>query len=116
MMHTVVIINAMISVLFIPPPVEEKCFESLSCPTMEIPLTPLEFARRARRLDGTREAVVDGEQRLSYEQFFDSVRPMVGGAAVLTGLPKTATGKTLGDSQTVDAHGRPTLSPWERAG
>src|SRR5262245_46077249 len=38
---------------------------------METALTPLEFARRARRLYGTREAVVDGEQRLSYEQFFD---------------------------------------------
>jgi fatty-acyl-CoA synthase len=38
---------------------------------METPLTPLEFARRARRLYGTREAVVDGELRLSYEQFSD---------------------------------------------
>jgi len=38
---------------------------------MEIPLTPLEFARRARRLYPSREAVIDGEQRLTYEQFFD---------------------------------------------
>ena len=38
---------------------------------MEVPLTPLEFARRARRLHGQREAVVDGDLRLSYEQFFD---------------------------------------------
>src|SRR5215475_6096683 len=38
---------------------------------MEIPLTPLEFARRARRLYAGREAVVDGELRLSYAQFFD---------------------------------------------
>ncbi|HEX5504926.1 MAG TPA: long-chain-fatty-acid--CoA ligase [Thermomicrobiales bacterium] len=38
---------------------------------METPLTPLEFARRARRLYGDREAVVDGELRLTYEQFFD---------------------------------------------
>src|SRR5438552_4324679 len=38
---------------------------------METPLTPLEFARRARRLYGKREAVVDGELRFSYEQFFD---------------------------------------------
>jgi fatty-acyl-CoA synthase len=37
---------------------------------MEIPLTPLEFARRARRLYSTREAVVDGALRLTYEQFF----------------------------------------------
>jgi fatty-acyl-CoA synthase len=38
---------------------------------METPLTPLDFARRARRLYGTREAVVDGELRLTYQQFFD---------------------------------------------
>ena len=38
---------------------------------METPLTPLEFARRARRLFGAREAVVDGDLRFSYEQFFD---------------------------------------------
>src|SRR5215471_2102684 len=38
---------------------------------MEIPLTPLEFARRTRRLYGERAAVVDGELRLTYEEFFD---------------------------------------------
>src|SRR5262245_36657272 len=38
---------------------------------METPLTPLEFARRARKLYGEREAVVDGHLRLTYEQFFD---------------------------------------------
>jgi fatty-acyl-CoA synthase len=38
---------------------------------MEVPLTPLEFARRARRLHGHRLAVVDGDLRLTYEQFFD---------------------------------------------
>ena len=38
---------------------------------METPLTPLEFARRARSLYGDRLAVVDGELRLTYEQFFD---------------------------------------------
>jgi fatty-acyl-CoA synthase len=38
---------------------------------METPLTPLEFARRARRLFGAREAVVDGGLRFTYEQFFD---------------------------------------------
>ena len=37
---------------------------------METPLTPLEFARRTRRLHGHREGVVDGELRLTYEQFF----------------------------------------------
>jgi len=37
---------------------------------METPLTPLEFARRARRLFGAREAVVDGATRFTYEQFF----------------------------------------------
>jgi fatty-acyl-CoA synthase len=38
---------------------------------METPLTPLEFARRTRHLYGAREAVVDGDLRLTYEQFFD---------------------------------------------
>jgi fatty-acyl-CoA synthase len=38
---------------------------------METPLTPIEFARRARKLYRGREAVVDGELRLTYEQFFD---------------------------------------------
>jgi fatty-acyl-CoA synthase len=37
---------------------------------LELPLTPLEFARRTRRLYPEREAVVDGELRLTYEQFF----------------------------------------------
>ncbi|HEY1455041.1 MAG TPA: long-chain-fatty-acid--CoA ligase [Candidatus Dormibacteraeota bacterium] len=38
---------------------------------METPLTPLEFARRARKLYGDREGVVDGDLRLTYEQFFE---------------------------------------------
>ena len=38
---------------------------------MEVPLTPLEFARRARRIYPHHEAVVDGPLRLTYEQFFD---------------------------------------------
>src|SRR3982074_474752 len=38
---------------------------------MELALTPLEFARRARRLYADREAVVDGDLRLTYAQFFD---------------------------------------------
>lgn len=37
---------------------------------MELPLTPLEFARRTRKLYPKREAVVDGELRLTYEEFF----------------------------------------------
>src|SRR5450432_2809391 len=36
---------------------------------METPLTPLEFSRRARKLHGRREAVVDGDTRLNYAQF-----------------------------------------------
>jgi fatty-acyl-CoA synthase len=36
---------------------------------LEIPLTPLEFARRARLLYPEREAVVDGALRLTYAQF-----------------------------------------------
>jgi fatty-acyl-CoA synthase len=38
---------------------------------METQLTPLEFARRSRKLYGDREAVVDGDLRMTYEQFFD---------------------------------------------
>ena len=38
---------------------------------MEISLTPMEFARRARRLYSESEAVVDGELRLTYGQFFE---------------------------------------------
>ena len=38
---------------------------------MHIPLTPLEFARRARAIYAEREAVVDGELRLTYSEFFD---------------------------------------------
>ena len=38
---------------------------------MEVPLTPLEFFRRARRLYGARPAVVDGPLRLTYEAFGD---------------------------------------------
>jgi fatty-acyl-CoA synthase len=37
---------------------------------METPLTPLELMRRTRRLYPQHEAVVDGELRLTYEQFF----------------------------------------------
>src|SRR6267142_3885482 len=37
---------------------------------MEVPLTPLEFARRTRALYADREALVDGDLRLSYEQLF----------------------------------------------
>jgi fatty-acyl-CoA synthase len=38
---------------------------------MEVPLSPLEFARRTRALYRDREAVVDGALRLTYAQFFD---------------------------------------------
>jgi fatty-acyl-CoA synthase len=38
---------------------------------MEIPLSPLEFMRRARRLYADREAVVDGGLRWTYRQFFE---------------------------------------------
>ena len=38
---------------------------------MEIPLTPMAFAQRARRLYANREAVVDGDVRLTYGQFLD---------------------------------------------
>lgn len=38
---------------------------------MEVPLSPMEFARRARKLYSDREALVDGTLRLSYGQFFE---------------------------------------------
>ena len=38
---------------------------------MELPLTPLEFARRTRKLFPEREAVIDGDLRLTYAQFFE---------------------------------------------
>jgi len=38
---------------------------------MEVPLSPLEFARRTRALYGEREALVDGALRLTYQQFFE---------------------------------------------
>jgi fatty-acyl-CoA synthase len=38
---------------------------------METPLSPLDFARRARRLYADREAVVDGERRFTYGEFFE---------------------------------------------
>jgi fatty-acyl-CoA synthase len=38
---------------------------------METALSPLEFARRTRRLHADREAVVDGDLRLTYREFFD---------------------------------------------
>src|SRR5215469_17360862 len=41
-----------------------------SCP-MEMPLTPMDFARRAHRLYPDREAVVDGDLRLTYVQFLE---------------------------------------------
>jgi fatty-acyl-CoA synthase len=38
---------------------------------METPLTPLEFARRARKLYSDRIAVIDGDSRWTYSQFLD---------------------------------------------
>src|SRR5262245_13276574 len=40
---------------------------------MEVPLTPLDFLRRARKLYGEQEAVVDGETRLTYAQFGERI-------------------------------------------
>src|SRR5688500_10568174 len=36
---------------------------------MEVPLTPLDFLRRARKLHGARDAVVNGRRRWTYEEF-----------------------------------------------
>src|SRR4030081_1402004 len=38
---------------------------------METALTPMDFARRARKLYGDREAVVDRDLRLTYKEFLD---------------------------------------------
>jgi fatty-acyl-CoA synthase len=38
---------------------------------METPLTPLELARRARKLCPERVAVIDGDSRWTYAQFLD---------------------------------------------
>ena len=38
---------------------------------METPLTPMDFARRARKLYGGHEALVDRDLRLTYAEFFD---------------------------------------------
>ena len=38
---------------------------------MEIALSPMEFARRARRLYADKEAVVDGELRFTYTEFLN---------------------------------------------
>ena len=38
---------------------------------MEVPLSPLEFMRRSRRLHATRLAVIDGTQHWTYAEFFD---------------------------------------------
>ena len=40
---------------------------------MQTPLTPIDFARRARRLYADCEAVVDGDQRFTYAAFLDRV-------------------------------------------
>ena len=42
----------------------ERCY-------VELPLTPLDFARRAAKLYGDLEAVVDGDLRLTYAAFLD---------------------------------------------
>ena len=48
-----------------------QLFDGRQKSKMETPLTPMDFARRARKLYGEREAVVDGELRLTYARFFD---------------------------------------------
>jgi fatty-acyl-CoA synthase len=50
---------------------------------METPLTPLDFLRRAGKLYGARLAVVDGDLKLSYEQFRDRCDRWTQGLAAL---------------------------------
>ena len=40
---------------------------------MEVPLTPLDFLRRARKLYADREAVVNGERRFTYAEFGERI-------------------------------------------
>ncbi len=47
------------------------CFAGSSPLCMETPLTPLDFARRARRLYSGRPAVTDGTKQFTYAQFFE---------------------------------------------
>src|SRR2546430_931007 len=44
---------------------------TVSTTLMETPLTPLEFARRARKLYPERVAVIDGDSRRTYAQFLN---------------------------------------------
>ena len=66
---------------------------------METPLTPLEFLRRTRKLHGAREAVVDGDTRLTYAQFaqrcdlWSAALFALGVRRFVKALPKMATGK-----------------------
>jgi fatty-acyl-CoA synthase len=46
-----------------------QAYEAACNKRMEVPLSPIEFARRARSLYADREAVVDGGVRLTYKQF-----------------------------------------------
>jgi fatty-acyl-CoA synthase len=50
---------------------------------VEVPLSPLEFMHRTRRVHPQREAVVDGDLRLTYAQFFERCDRW---SAVLQGL------------------------------
>jgi fatty-acyl-CoA synthase len=50
---------------------------------METPLTPLDFARRARKLHAGREAVVDGDLRFTYQQFCGRCERWAAGLAAL---------------------------------
>jgi fatty-acyl-CoA synthase len=59
----------MVKVFFLSP--SQTAFLYDRRPIMETPLSPLDFARRARRLYADREAVVDGPHRFTYREFFD---------------------------------------------
>jgi fatty-acyl-CoA synthase len=59
----------MAKVVFLSPSRTVFLYDSRSI--METPLSPLDFARRARRLYADREAVVDGSLRFTYREFFE---------------------------------------------
>jgi len=68
---------------------------------METPLTPLDFARRARKLYGQREAVVDGTRRFTYEAFFERCDRW---SAALTGLGVGETDRVATIAPNTHAH------------
>lgn len=50
---------------------------------MHVPITPLEFRRRAERLFGGKVGVIDGERRFTYAEFGERSRRLAAGLQTL---------------------------------